>query len=101
MAKGAIMQCSSFVPTIVWSIDQYQFKHDLKILPLGSYDIILSMDWLPLFSPMKVDWRQRWLAIPYHGVIVRLQGISSVDQNISDDLVIQLCGLTTISFELA
>jgi hypothetical protein len=69
----------------VWSIDQYQFKHDLKILPLGSYDIILSMDWLQLFSPMKVDWHQRWLAIPYHDVTVQLQGISSIDHNISDE----------------
>jgi hypothetical protein len=72
VANGVIMQFSSFVPTVVWSIDQYQFKHDLKILPPGSYDIILGIDWLQLFSPMKVDWRQRWLAIPYHGVIVWL-----------------------------
>lgn len=98
VANGAIMQCSSLVPSVVWTIDQYHFTHDLKVLPLDSYDIILGMDWLPLFSPMKVDWRQRWLAIPYHGITIHLQGISSSAQpGIAEDLVVQLCGIPPVS----
>jgi hypothetical protein len=31
-----------------------QFEHDLRILPLDSYDLILGMDWLELYSPMEV-----------------------------------------------
>jgi hypothetical protein len=50
IANGDIMSCSSYIPDAVWSIGQYQFKHNLKLLPLSTYDIILGMDWLQLFS---------------------------------------------------
>jgi hypothetical protein len=38
----------------VWSIQGYEFHSNLKVLPLASYDMILGMDWLEAFSPMKV-----------------------------------------------
>jgi hypothetical protein len=34
VANGAVMQCSSFLPSATWHIDQHKFVHDLKILPL-------------------------------------------------------------------
>jgi hypothetical protein len=30
-------------------------------LPLSFYDIIVGMDWLERFSPMKVDWKLKWM----------------------------------------
>jgi len=57
VGNGDLVQCSTILPGVVWDIQQYQFTHDLRVLPLASYDIILGMDWLQLFSPMKVDWR--------------------------------------------
>jgi hypothetical protein len=75
VANGDIMHCSSFLSGAAWSFHHYQFQHDLKVLPLTSYDIILGMDWLQLFSPMKVDWHQQWLAIPYKGTTVWLYSI--------------------------
>lgn len=45
------------------------------VLPLQSYDMILGMDWLEHFSPMKVHWRHKWMVIPYQGSTVVLQGI--------------------------
>jgi len=72
VANGELMQCSAQLPATVWSIQQYQFTHDFKVLPITHYDIILGMDWLQLFSPMKVDWLHRWLVIPYKGTTVRL-----------------------------
>ena len=77
VANGAIMPCSTMVSGAVWNIQQYQFTHDLKVLPLPQYDFILGMDWLQLFSPMKVDWKNQWLNIPYRGQNVRLQGVSA------------------------
>ena len=32
--NGAIMQCSTMVSGAVWNIQQYQFTHDFKVLPL-------------------------------------------------------------------
>lgn len=65
IADGNLMQYSTMVPSASWSMNGYLFQHDLEILPLHSYDIILGMDWFQVFSPMKIDWRQRWLTIPY------------------------------------
>jgi hypothetical protein len=55
MANGEFMQCSSYLLEAIWNIHQYKFVHVLKILPISHYDIILGMNWLQLFSPMKVD----------------------------------------------
>jgi hypothetical protein len=84
------MQCSQYLPGAVWSIHQYQFSHDLKVLSLSQYDLILGMDWLQQFSPMKVDWSQRWLLIPYKGASVKLQGIIPDDQDSPVDLLVQI-----------
>nr|AAG46155.1 putative polyprotein [Oryza sativa Japonica Group] len=43
------------------------------LLNLGGYDIILGMDWLEQFSPMQVDWSQKWMEIQVNNQPVRLQ----------------------------
>jgi hypothetical protein len=78
----------------MWTIHQYQFTHDLKVLPLTSYDLILGMDWLQRFSPMKVDWVHHWLVIPYKGSTVRLQGTPSTGFTDDDELLVKLFSAT-------
>jgi hypothetical protein len=39
--------------------------------------MILGMDWLEAFSPMKVDWRNKWMIIPYGSDHVQLYGVIS------------------------
>lgn len=45
------------------------------------------MDWLESFSPMKVHWKEKWLAIPYQGSTVVLQGMVN---GYNQDLLVQL-----------
>lgn len=47
----------------------------MKVLPLTNYGLVLGMDWLENHSPMKVDWKNKWLATPYEGGSALLQGI--------------------------
>jgi hypothetical protein len=54
VANGGVMSCSLFWPTTEWSIHDYMFQQELKVLPLHNYDLILGMDWLEHHSPMKV-----------------------------------------------
>lgn len=63
----------------------FPFSGDLRILPLHHYDLIVGMDWLEAFSPMKVDWKFKWLSIPFKGSQVFLQGI--VEDNYPELLV--------------
>lgn len=46
----------------------------MKVLPLGAYDAILSMDWLEEHSPMSVDWRGKRLLITTPHGPAQLQG---------------------------
>ena len=82
------MQCASLLPETVWTMNNYHFQHDFSILSMDHYDIILGMDWLELFSPMEVDWRQRWLAFSYNGIPVRLQGVSPDVPDFPNELLV-------------
>jgi len=84
VANGQLLHCKSVILGCPFSLGDYQFQHDLHILPLESYDLILGIDWLELYSPMEVHWRLKWLSIPYQGHNVVLQGLTAL----SDDAVI-------------
>lgn len=55
IADGATVNCDSELPAVEWSVQGYSFHSTLKVLPLGIYDLILGMDWLEAFSPMKIN----------------------------------------------
>lgn len=43
-ANGEEMHCTVVLSGATWSIGQCVFQHDLKLLSLGHYDLILGMD---------------------------------------------------------
>jgi succinate dehydrogenase/fumarate reductase-like Fe-S protein len=54
VANGAKMACDHFVPQLEWVVQGHVFQQDMKILPLGCYDMIIGHDWLDDHSPMWV-----------------------------------------------
>lgn len=76
VADGGSIECSSQLQYAEWSVQGYTFHSTLKFIPIGSYDMIIGMDWLQAFSPMKVHWLQRWIQIPYGPDNVVLYGVS-------------------------
>ncbi|WVZ48794.1 LOW QUALITY PROTEIN: hypothetical protein U9M48_000203 [Paspalum notatum var. saurae] len=91
VANGAVLQRVTQLEAATWEVQGYQFSSDLKILPLQHFDLILGMDWLEAFSPMRVHWKQKWIAVPYLGSTAVLHGISSA---LPDQLVVQLCSMS-------
>lgn len=87
VANGGVMQCSAVFPSSPWTMQGYSFAQDLRVLPLQAYDLVLGMDWLEKYSPMKVHWGNKWMLIPHQGASVLLQGIISSDPK---ELVVQL-----------
>ena len=63
------------VRQLAWSTQGHTFTQDMKILPLGCYDIILGGDWLEEFSPIWVHWRQRRMRFTHKGEHITLRGI--------------------------
>ncbi|WVZ90589.1 hypothetical protein U9M48_036876 [Paspalum notatum var. saurae] len=78
VANGQILQCTAQLPQLPWSVQGCQFQTDVKVLTLSSYDMILGLDWLSSFSPMRVHWHHKWMSIPYHGSNVLLLGDNAV-----------------------
>lgn len=54
VANGATLSCSTQLLQAAWSVQGYQFVSGLKILDIPHFDMILGMDWLERFSPMRV-----------------------------------------------
>jgi hypothetical protein len=52
--------------------------------------MILGMDWLQAYSPMKVHWGDKWMAIPYQGSTAVLQGM---DPRLPVELLVQVCDI--------
>jgi hypothetical protein len=87
VADGNVLQCMAVLPQAKWTIQQCTCIQDLKVLSLPSYDLILGMDWLEQFNPMRVDWKAKWLLIQFHGTPVLLQGCG---QGMPDDLFLHV-----------
>lgn len=94
VANGQLLQCTFVIPEVQWYVDAYSFASDMKVLPLQHFDIILGMDWLEKFSPMKVHWKHKWMAIPCEGSTAFLQGIVPVVLN---ELVVHICSVLASS----
>jgi hypothetical protein len=91
IADGKSVVCSSKIVNAKWDIQGYDFCFDLMVLPLHHFDMIIGYDWLQSFSPMRVHWKEKWLAIPYAGTTVVLQGVLS---ELSTSTVVQVYQLT-------
>jgi len=67
VANGSKMQCDLQLLGGQWSVQGCQFTTDMKVIPLSHYDLIVGMDWLESFSPMKIHWKHKWMYIPFQG----------------------------------
>ncbi|CAI9116672.1 OLC1v1017880C1 [Oldenlandia corymbosa var. corymbosa] len=56
VAGGYKIRNDQLCPETIWSIQQYDFRFDLKVIDLGEWDIILGTDWLSRFSPITFDY---------------------------------------------
>lgn len=97
VANGNIIQCSAELPDVEWKVQDHSFHSTFKVLPLGSYDIILGMDWLEAFSPMNINWRCKLMCIPYGPGSVLLHGIGN---NSDDCSLVQLFGISFVAESL-
>uniref|UniRef100_A0A8R7V8Z0 Uncharacterized protein n=1 Tax=Triticum urartu TaxID=4572 RepID=A0A8R7V8Z0_TRIUA len=56
VANGGVLRSDQEIPKCEWRSQGVKFTTDLKVLPLGCYDVILGIDWLACHSPMQVHW---------------------------------------------
>lgn len=75
VAGGGTLSSTSKLQQVPWTVDDCTFLSDFRVLPLGSFDVVLGMDWLEAHSPMVIDWHQKQLSVPYQGQFKLPQGI--------------------------
>jgi len=46
VADGGLVPCTAQIPYAEWSIQGYVFYSILELISIGTYDMILGMDWL-------------------------------------------------------
>lgn len=91
VAGGGVLTSAGILCQLPWMIGQCGFRSDFRILDLQSFDVIVGMDWLSSFSPMHIHWEQKWLALPYNGQFVILEGMNSQRPA---SLYLQVCQLS-------
>lgn len=74
IANGGILTCNKEITDCEWWCQGATFRSNLKVLPLGGYDVIIGMDWLQSHNPMGIDWIGKRLAFWNQGKLVTLTG---------------------------
>jgi hypothetical protein len=93
VANGAKMACDHFVPQLEWYAQGHTFQQDMKVLPLGCYDMILGHDWLDDHSPMWVHWRRKVMRFTHRGRRISLYGVQDNIKNCKPVQLPKLQGL--------
>lgn len=75
IADGGVLQCCEEFPNCHWWVQGESFSTNLKVLPLGCYEVILGMDWLEKHSPMQIDWKLKTIQFVLDSRQVLLQGV--------------------------
>jgi Retroviral aspartyl protease len=73
VANGERMVTDSKCEALQFSIQGIKFHHDMRILPVKGYDVILGLDWLSKLGPMRIDWHHKWVEFNQGNHIVKLQ----------------------------
>jgi Retroviral aspartyl protease/Ty3 transposon capsid-like protein len=73
VANGSRMLIDSTCQGLQFSIQGHNFCHDLRLLQVQGYDMILGLYWLATLGPMQIDWQNKWIEFQQKGKIVKLQ----------------------------
>jgi Retroviral aspartyl protease/Reverse transcriptase (RNA-dependent DNA polymerase) len=93
VANGSKMVTDSTCQSLQFNIHGYEFCHDLRLLPVQGYDVILSLDWLAKLGPMHINWLNKWIEFEQEGKRVKLQVTT-------DTAILRLCEAMDLNKEL-
>ena len=78
LATGTKIKVTEVIPTCKFVMSGFPTQANLNILPLGSYDLLIGMDWLA-FQKTKLDCYSKTLEFENEeGRRVTLQGIQNL-----------------------
>lgn len=57
-----------------WKVGEQEFQTSIRTLPLGSYDLVLGVDWLGSLGPVTFDFKNLLLQFHKGDKLVTLKG---------------------------
>lgn len=76
VADGRKVACNSICEGFSWKIQQHEFSFDLKVLELGTFHMILGVDWMKGFNSVMFDFESSRVIFSKDGRILILQGLT-------------------------
>ncbi|XP_074342098.1 uncharacterized protein LOC141679516 [Apium graveolens] len=67
VANGAQLSCTQRVNKVNLEIDGLTFYVDMRVLPIGGYDIILGVEWMKIVSPVVFDFEDNHISVWWQG----------------------------------
>ena len=43
---------------LIWEMQNYEFRHKFNTMRLGSYAMLLGVDWLARYNPIEFDFKK-------------------------------------------
>ncbi|KAE8791409.1 hypothetical protein D1007_34158 [Hordeum vulgare] len=93
IANGGVLPCSGLASGCVWTTQGHEFATDLRILALGSYDMMVGIDWLEDCGHMWIDWTEKRLQFTHQGQLIQLAGVQSELQEVQPISCAELAAL--------
>ena len=75
IAGGDKLMCYYMCKNFKWTLHNIEFQSDVYLLPLGSCDLVLGVQWLSALGIVKWDFKQLQMEFSYEGKVHFLKGI--------------------------
>ncbi|XP_027088576.1 uncharacterized protein [Coffea arabica] len=76
VANGERLESRQLNKPLEWKVHGHKFQHNFNTLRLGSYDIVLGVDWLAKYSPIEFDFKGLNMKFHKGKELVELRGES-------------------------
>ena len=73
IADGKELTCDQWIPGMQWNMQGHKFIHDVVVLDLEPYDMILGVDWMKSYSPITFNFKKLNLSFEKEGEQVVLR----------------------------
>lgn len=77
VADGSKIGVCGKVSNLRWKFQNYEFKADFMVIPLGGHDIVLGVQWLSTLGPITWDFKELEMSFKWHNKRVMLHGIKA------------------------
>nr|XP_027090423.1 uncharacterized protein LOC113711457 [Coffea arabica] len=74
VANGQYLWCRKMIPKMTWEMQGRTFSHNMFVLNLEPYDMIVGVDWMAAHSPITFDFKNLSMVFDKDGDQVLLQG---------------------------